>query len=147
MDKTNLTLQTGTVVSSTQPNGYNQMPWMAQLPGQTMDVTIQLEDGTQSEFKQLQPNASIAQYGNVLLAETGDVMAKEIDNMDRQSASIIESVSFHQKARAAYEEMKKKLCPDYAKRKKDEDRLDSLERMMKEIIVNMHGGVSGSVQK
>lgn len=126
LDKSNLTLQMGSVVSFTQPAGYN-MPWI-NLPGQTMDITVKMEDGTNSEFKQLQSSLSIAQYGNVLVCESSEAMAKEIENLDAQSKSVIESVPYHRKAREAYEMMKKKLSPAYAKERMTDDRLTRLEQ-------------------
>lgn len=128
MDKNNLTLQTGSVVSTSLPTSGFQMQWIQPgIPGQTMDITVQMEDGTQNEFKQMNPSQVIAQYGNTIVAETPEVMAREIENLDRQSQQIIESVQFHTKARTAYEEMKKKLSPSYAKEKQNDQRLTALE--------------------
>lgn len=149
LDKSNLTLQLGSVASLTQPTGYNNMPWMQPLPGQTIDISVTMEDGTTSEFRQLQPNMSLAQYGNVLVAETSEIMAREIENLDRQSLSVIESVPFHNKARKSYDEMKKKLSPSYAKEKVTDDRLTKLEQSnaqmaqgissIQEMLVKMQG--------
>lgn len=134
MDKSNLSLQVCTVESVTQPTSYNQLAWMQQaMPGQTMDVKVVMEDGTTSEFKQLQPTSVVAQYGNVIVSETQEAMAREIDTLDRQSAAVIDSVTYHQRARTAYEEMKRKLSPTYAKQRDTEDRLHTLENDMGDI--------------
>lgn len=147
MDKNGLTLQVCTVVGTSLPTAYNQMQWIQPIPGQTMDITVQMEDGTQSEFKQLCPTQVIALYGNVIVAETPEVMAREIDNLDRQSQQILESVQFHTKARTAYEEMKRKLSPSYAKEKMNEDRLSSVETILKEVLAKMNGNMSTSNNK
>ena len=145
MDKSNLTLQVCSVVSTTLPTaGYSQLQWLPQaIPGQTMDVTVQMEDGTQGEFKQLNPSQTVAQYGNIIVAETAEVMAREIENLDRQSQQILESVQFHTKARTAYEEMKRKLSPSYAKQKQNDDRLNVLEQNQAQIVNNQQQLASG----
>lgn len=127
LDKSNLTLQVGSVQTVTQPTGYN-MPWMNPLPGQTMDISVVMEDGSVGEFKQLNPTLSTALYGNTMVCETQEQMSSEIDNLDRQSASVLESVEFHKKARTAYEGMKRKLSPSYAKDRMTDDRLTKLEQ-------------------
>lgn len=134
MDKSNLTLQVGSVATVTLPTSYNSLQWMPQLmQGQTIDISVTMEDGTQSEFKQLQPTMSVAQYGNVIICDTQECMAKEVDALDRQSQQVIDSVQYHQKARIAYEEMKKMLSPSYAKERDTDARLYALENCMGDI--------------
>lgn len=132
MDKGNLTLNVGTVDSMTQPT-FGNMQWMQTIPGQTIDVVIKMEDGTKSEFKQLQPNTAIATYGNVIVAETRELMAQEVENMQRQSKSVLDSVGYHQKVLTACDEMKAVLSPQFAKEKETDQRLKSLERGLGDI--------------
>ncbi len=145
MDKGNLTLKVGSVESVSQPTGFGNMPWMQGLPGQTIDVTVRFEDGSNCEFKQLQPNLASAVYGNVVVTETRELMAQEVDNMTRQSKAVIESVPYHNKVVASCDEMKALLSPQFAKEKETDKRLLTLERGMgdiKEVLDKIAKGMS-----
>lgn len=132
MDKGNLTLSVGTVETLTQPT-FGNMQWMQQIPGQTMDVTAKMEDGTTTKFEKLQSNTAVAVIGNVVVTETKELMAQEVDAMMRQSKAVLESVGYHQKVLTACEDMKAVLSPQFAKEKETDQRLTSLERGLGDI--------------
>ncbi len=145
LDKGNLTLKVGNVESTTMPTGMNNLPWLQMQ--QPMDATVRYEDGTTNEFKQLQPNTAVAVYGNVVVTETKELMAQEVESMARQSKQVLDSTAYHQKVMEACEGMKALLSPQFAKEKETEMRLTSLEQGLgdiKELLVKMSGGVSSA---
>ena len=137
MDKGNLSLKVGVVDSVTQPTGYNSMPWLQNMPGQTIDVSVKFDDGTSNEFKQMQPNAATAVYGNVIVTETRELMAQEVENMARQSKAVLDTVDYHQKVLKECDGMLAKLSPSFAKEKETDARLNALEQS----ISQLNGGI------
>lgn len=143
LDKQNgPTLRIGSVMSVTQPTGYNSMPWLQNMPGQTIDALVKFEDGTQEEYKQLQANLAIAVYGNVVVAETRELMTQEVDNMARNSKNLLDTVDYHKNVLVKCEEMMKRLSPSFAKDKETDERLTTLERGLgdiKQMLTEMSG--------
>ncbi len=145
MDKSNLTLKVGSVVTLPQQTSYNN-PYMASLMI-PFSATVKFDDGTQSEFQQLQPSSSVAVYGNVVVTETKEQMMQEVDQMLRQSKSVLDSIGYHKKVLTACDDMMKILSPAFAKEKNTEERLDSLEQGMgdiKKMLMSMSGNNSSN---
>ncbi len=144
MDKSNLILKVGSVVSVPQQTSYSN-PYLSSLPMMPFNVTVKFEDGSQSEFQQLQPNSSAAVYGNVVVAETREQMIQEVEQMVRQSKAVLDSVDYHKKVIGSCDEMMKLLSPAFAKEKDTEHRLDTLEQGLgdiKRMLQSMSGTAS-----
>lgn len=101
--------------------------WTQPLQTATIDVTVGYADGSTSTFQKLPVNCSIYNYDKAVVAETRELMEQTIDNSERQSQSILDSMSYHEKAVKAYKDMRKQLSPTYAKDKETNERLSSLE--------------------
>lgn len=123
-----LGLKIGRIETTTQPTGYGMGPYGQPTFGQTLDITVKYDDGTTDEFKQLQANGSVAMYGNVVVAETRELMLQEIESMERESKKIIESIPYHEGVLKSVGEMKASLSPEYAKEVETDKRLVSLEQ-------------------
>lgn len=130
LDKDALTLKVGTVESAPQVT-FNQ--WIPNMPPQPMDVLVKFDNGTTSEFKQMQPNMSVAVYGNVLVAETRELMLQEVEQMIRQSQKQIESVPYHQKVIESCKGMMKSLSPMYAKEQATDEEIANMKADIGEI--------------
>ena len=131
-------LKIATLNNATNPN--MGVPWMQPLPGQTTDITVTFPDGETTKFERLPANLSAFAYEKAIVTETRELMQQQVEASLRQSRSIIESVPFHQKAIAAYDDILKQLSPTFAKERKTEERLDILERGLgdiKELLVKM----------
>lgn len=127
LDKQNRpSLKIGKVETTTQPTGYN-MPYVQPI-GQTFDIVVKYDDGRTDEFKQLQTQNSIAVYGNVVVAETRELMMQEIDAMERDSKRVLDSVPYHESVLQSVGEMKAVLSPEYAKEIETDKRLNTLEQ-------------------
>lgn len=123
-----LALKIGRVETTTQPTGYNMIPYGQQTFGQTMDITVKYDDGTTDEFKQLQANGSVAMYGNVVVTETRELMLQEIESMERESKKVIDSIPYHENVLKSVGDMKVSLSPEYAKEVETDKRLHTLEQ-------------------
>lgn len=144
MDKSSLTLKVGSIVSLPQQTSYNNQffPNVQLIP---FNATAKFEDGTTNEFQQLQPNASVAVYGNVIVTETREQMIQEVEQMVRQSKAILESMGYHKRVVSSCDDMMKILSPEFAKAKNTEARLDTLEKGLvdiKSLLMNMSGNSS-----
>lgn len=151
LDKQNgPTLKIGNIVSVTQPTGFNTMPWVQNMPGQTVDAVVRFEDGTQNEYQKLQTNLSVAVYGNTVVTETRELMQQEVESMARNAKAALETVDYNKGVLVACEDMMKKLSPSFAKERELEERLGSLElgfqdiKEIKSILAQMMAGHSPS---
>ena len=113
----NPTLKVGQVASITQPNYNNNFL----MNGSTMNISVKVGNETM-DFKDAPGSQAIANYGNVIITETKELMSNEVDNMLQNSKSIIDSVPYHNNVISACEGILKDLNPRFAKEKeRDED--------------------------
>lgn len=134
LDKQNRpSLKIGRVESTTQPTGYNMIPY-ANPVSQTIDVVVKYDDGTTDEYKQMQTQSSVAVYGNVVITETRELMLQEIDTMAREARKVIESVKYHEGVLQSVNEIKVALSPEFAKEVETDKRLITLEKGQKAIL-------------
>ena len=132
-------LKIATINTVSNSNGMN-LGWMQPLPGQTVDVTVTFPDGDTSKFERLPANLSVFVYDKAAVTETRELMQQQVETSLGQSKAIIESIPFHEKAVVAYDGILKQLSPAFAKERKTEERLDTLERGLgdiKDLLVKM----------
>lgn len=130
LDKSTLTLKVGTVASATQPT-FNQ--YLPSMPMQPMDITVKFDDGMSNEFKQVQPSLSVATYGNVVVAETRELMSQEVEQMARASKQQLDNVPYHQKVLEASKKMQEVLNPAYAREQQTDREIAELKSTIKEL--------------
>lgn len=118
-------LKTGSVVSVSSPKPKNTMQFPAE---NVVDITVRFGD-EQVVFKDVDATKSITPYGNkgVVIAESREAMANEVDSMYRSSKMILDSVEYHNNVVEACEGMLRELNPQFAKNKENEERLSGLE--------------------
>lgn len=134
LDKQNaLDLKVGSVVSTTQPTGYNMIPFAQNLPGQTIDIVVKYDDGTTNEFKQMQFGSSVAYYGNTIVTETKEQMMAEVDTIERNSQTVLDTIPYHRAVIDSIPGVRSVLSPSYAKEKQTDERLVSLEQGLGDI--------------
>ena len=115
-------LKIGQVVSITQPTYNNNFL----MNTSTLDINVKV--GNQSmDFKNVPSSQSTANYNNVFISETKELMSTEVDNILQSSKSIIESVPYYTNVVAGCEEILKEINPQFAKDKERDSRLSSLE--------------------
>ena len=111
-------LKFGHVISATSPYNY--------LNNGSIDINVKA-DGESLEFKQLPSQLNIATYGNTIVSESREQMANEVENMIRESKQILDSIPHHEVVVTEGEEILKKLSPQFAKQKDQEDKINNLE--------------------
>lgn len=92
-----------------------------------VDITLS-SNGIQETLKNMPSSLSLANDGNVIIAETPEALSQEVSSLLNASRQVIESVPYHEKAVASYGEMLKELNPQYAKEKQQEEKISSLEQ-------------------
>jgi len=118
-------LRIGTVVGVTSPVPKNTM----QYPPETeVNITARFED-EQVPFEHVGSNLSICEYKpGVIISESREAMATEVEGMLRASRLVLDSVEYHQCVADTCEEMLKTLNPRFAKEKENDERLDTMDK-------------------
>ena len=128
-----LTYKTGQVISVTQPTFNNNF---LVNNGSTVDISVKV--GNESmDFKNAPSSQSTANYNNVFIAETKELISNEVDNILQGSRSIIDSVPYHTNVISSCEEILKNLNPRFAKEKERDEDISNLKRKIGGIETKM----------
>lgn len=133
LDKSNLALRIGEVVSVSNPKGkYGQSMYPAQPFTQgetTIDVQVKFGEDVHN-FEQLPSNLAVTSKNNIVVADNRDAMNMEVEAMMRASRGIIESLPYHEKVITSCDAMLRELNPQFAKEKEQEEKIGQLEERM-----------------
>lgn len=127
-----LKLSVATVESRTEPTYRQPTYGLPNLQNAlvTLKVTI---DGAPAEFQGVPAQASKADFGNTVIAETREIMLSEVERMMAQSQAIIDSVPRHQSILQQSKQLLTQLNPSYAKELEQELRVSRLEQGVDEL--------------
>ncbi len=128
----NPVLKVGQVVSITQPNYSNNFL----MNGSTIDINVKVNDQNM-DFKNVPSSQSVANYNNVIITETKELMSNEVDNMLQNSKSIVDSVTYHNNIITSCENILKDLNPRFAKEKERDEDINNLKGKMEGIESKM----------
>ena len=128
----NPVLKVGQVVSITQPNYSNNFL----MNGSTIDINVKVNDQNM-DFKNVPSSQSVANYNNVVITETKQLMSNEVDNMLQNSKSIVDSVTYHNNIITSCENILKDLNPRFAKEKERDEDINNLKDKMEGIESKM----------
>lgn len=126
LDKSAPSLKIGQVTSVSQPTNQYGTFGLAQS---TVNITVKVEDRNQ-EFTQVPSNLITATFGNLLIGETKESIAQEVESMMKTSQSVLDSIEIHKHQLEACEEILKELNPQYAKQKDQEEKINNLENKL-----------------
>lgn len=120
-------LREGTIVSVSSP--YSKNP--VQYPPETeVNITARF-DNEQVVFEHVASGLSITEYKpGVVISESREAMANEVEGMLRTSQMVLESMDYHKGVVGSCEEMLKALNPRFAKDKENDERIAGLEAKM-----------------
>lgn len=131
LDKTNEPkLKIGEVVSVSQPQPkFGQYQPYVTTAETFVDVTVKFDNGAQEEYKQLPSALCIANFNNqnLVVSESRDLMAMEVEAMMRSSQKILDSIAYHEKVVAESDKLLRELNPRFAKEKETDEKIKSLE--------------------
>ena len=130
----NPVLKVGQVVSITQPNYSNNFL----MNGSTIDINVKVNNQNM-DFKNVPSSQSVANYNNVIITETKELMSNEVDNMLQSSRSIVDSVAYHNNIITSCESILKELNPRFAKEKERDEDINNLKDKM--------GGIESKMDK
>lgn len=127
-------LRIGTVVGVSSPVPKTAM----QYPPETeVSITARFGD-EQVVFEHVDSNLTIKEYKpGVVISESREAMANEVDTMMRSSQMVLDSIDYHTSVVETCESMLKELSPRFAKEKENDERLDGFERKLDELGKNM----------
>ena len=130
----NPVLKIGQVVSITQPNYSSNFL----MNGSTIDINVKVNNQNM-DFKNVPSSQSVANYNNVVITETKELMSNEVDNMLQSSRSIVDSVAYHNNIITSCESILKELNPRFAKEKERDEDINNLKDKM--------GGIESKMDK
>ena len=130
----NPVLKVGQVVSITQPNYSSNFL----MNGSTIDINVKVNNQNM-DFKNVPSSQSVANYNNVVITETKELMSNEVDNMLQNSKSIVDSVTYHNNIITSCESILKELNPRFAKEKERDEDINNLKDKM--------GGIESKMDK
>ena len=130
----NPVLKVGQVVSITQPNYSSNFL----MNGSTIDINVKVNNQNM-DFKNVPSSQSVANYNNVVITETKELMSNEVDNMLQNSKSIVDSVTYHNNIITSCENILKELNPRFAKEKERDEDINNLKDKM--------GGIESKMDK
>lgn len=133
LDKSNLVLRIGEVISISNPKGkYGQGMYPTQPFSQgetTIDVQVKFGEDIHN-FEQLPSNLAVTSKNNIVVTDNRDAMNIEVESMIRASKGVIESVPYHEKVITSCDSMLRELNPAFAKEKEQEEKIGVLEEKM-----------------
>lgn len=136
-------------VSSVSSPQYNGNYLNGQF-GNTINITVN-DNGNNRDFGGLPTNENIVRYNNgaVVVSESRDAIATEVDNLVRNSETILaeDNINFHKNLVASGKEVLAKLNPQFAKEqaldkevKNLHGRVDAMDGKLDKLIALMSGG-------
>ena len=126
-------LKIGIVQSKTEPQPKFGQPAYSLTPETTIDIVVKYDDGTSSEFKQVPSQMSIANFGQVVIAETKELMNSEVDAWITASRNAMSQIPYHQKVLEVGEKIQCQLNPQLAREKETVGRVEKLEKKLDNI--------------
>lgn len=125
-----LTADTGKVVTTTMPrfpqqyNGGNAL-------GMVVDVTIE-ESGTNKTYT-MPADSNVVSSGNVVLSTDREGILREVEAMKAESEDILASMEKHKARAESCEKILTEWNPQLAEKKKQDERIGSLEKGVGEL--------------
>ena len=132
-------LQIGTVVSVSNPSGgFGHVPGYTQTT--TVEVTVRVGEKT-FDIKALpsQQTSHLYVKENAFVTDNRQDMLMEVENMQRTSRAVLESMAYHEEVVNACDAMLVNLNHQIAIEREREERLDSMEDRI--------GGVEGDIKR
>lgn len=126
-------MKIGIVQSKTEPVPKFGQPAYSLTPETTIDIVVKYDDGTSSEFKQVPSQMSIANFGQVVIAETKELMSSEVDTWITASRNAMAQMPYHQKVLEVGEKIQCQLNPQLAREKETVGRVEKLEKKLDNI--------------
>lgn len=130
-------LEIGQVISFTKPRPTFQTPYPTynQPLDMVIDAVMVRIGDEELKFEAVPSNSSVHTYnnGNVVISDNKESIMSEIENTQRTSRSILDSIGYHENMVAKCDEFRKMLNPDIAENEKRDEKLGKLESDLAEL--------------
>ena len=120
----------GKVTAMTQPR-FPQYSSGGTALSTVVDVTVET-NGANSTYT-MPADSSVVSAGNTILSVDREGILKEVDALETESDDIINSVAKHEARKKDCERIKTEWNPAFAEKKKQDERIGSLESGMNEL--------------
>lgn len=142
--------RTAQVSSVSSPQFNNNHSYVNNPFSSTINITVN-DNGTSRDFGGLPTNENIVRYNNgaIVVSESRDAIATEVDNLVRNSESILseDNLAYHKNMVNSGKDILGKLNPQFAKEqaldkevKNLHDRVDSMDSKLDRLITLMSSG-------
>ena len=121
----------GKVTAITQPRFPQYNGGGTALSTTVVDVTV--ETGGANNTYTIPADSSVVSAGNTILSVDREGILKEVDALETESDDIINSVAKHEARKKDCERIKEEWNPAFAEKKKQDERIGSLESGMNEL--------------
>lgn len=112
-------------IEGVKPSQNSQQVYGIFNPNAKVDITVKFGED-RLELKEVPAHTDVADYGGGIISETPEQMASRVSGMLQQSRQIVESVDYHKNLISAFEDILKRLSPNFAKEKERDEAISSL---------------------
>lgn len=130
LDKATLTLKYGQVTNVSIPKPVLQQPFAAN--NTTIDITVNV-NGESIVLPNVHSHLSSETINGVIIAETREVMDKEVESIQRVTQQAIDNHEAHKQTVERCIELRKELNPQLAKEQAQEQKIEMLEASIAKI--------------
>lgn len=117
------------------------VPGMMQTAGMVVDVTVEV-DGIAKTYS-VPEGSTVASAGMTTLCADRDSMLREVDAAKTASEDAIKTMARHEKVKADCVRILEEWNPDFAEKKRQDERIVSIETQMKDV----HGMLQEIMQR
>jgi hypothetical protein len=110
-------------------NTSSMQPVIGQINSYTVDITAKI-DGKDVVLKQLPASLSLANSDGLVVSDSKELMANEIENTKKASQHILDTIDYHKTMVSACDEFLVEINPQLAQQKEQEKKITALENKM-----------------
>lgn len=132
-------LRIGQIMQVTNPvprYDTSRLGTFGQPPEQILDIKAKVGD-EEITLKELPATGTITEKGGVIVTDSREAMASEVENLVRTSQLVLDSIEYHREVIAAGDTILRELNPQFAKEKEQEEKICSLEQQITSIGEDM----------
>lgn len=144
LDKDSLDYKTGKIVSVSQPHLPGQQPLGGYTPSMQLYVDATIETNGSTQTYSIPESLGITYSGNLVLSTSKDGIIREVEAVKSNSENAIKEVDSHKNRLSRCEALLSDLNPEFADKKKQEERINGLEEevrglgtMLKDFIASL----------
>lgn len=144
LDKNTLDYKTGKIVSVSQPHLPGQQPLGGYTTSMQLYVDATIETNGNTQTYSIPDSLGITYSGNLVLSTSKDGIIREVEAVKANSENAIKDVDTHKKRLTLCDTLLSDLNPEFADKKKQEERINGLEEevrglgtMLKDFIASL----------